>query len=601
MLSRYLPAATLAASAICLSAQTTTPSFELSRDTYPAVSAYNVVQGDFNNDGKPDVVVGGGASEGILTLRLGNGDGTFQAPRTAGQSDYSYINDMATGDFNNDGNLDIAIASTEGLPAGGEEGDVQVFFGNGDGTFQAPVVFTPKQIPNFFTFGDFNGDGLLDIAVGDINDQIEIWNNTGARTFTFAKAFTVGSNGPQKVRAGKFDGDGITHLAVYAAPSIYVVWNDGHENFTPVLLKTYAGNATIDLNIGDANQDGRDDVLVAYSAFSYPSTGQTFTASFDVFYGQGNQKFFTRNVVSQSTTQAPYLTPASPWAVDVNGDGIADIAAEMLPSSGQNLPSGLYVWLGHPDGSYDQTPEAYVPTTHGNGALIPGDFNRDGMMDFAQTLPADNETEIYINGAVHAPCATSAISPTVTVCQPINDTYLPSPMNVQANAYDKNTMTAMQEYVDGKEVYSQDVTNFSILLSENPGTHLFVTKAWDATGLNFQSNRTVTVYSGTPGPACPAALDAAAICVPSQLSSHTPVQILGNGWTKNVPTAAQLYVDGDLVANNQGCTSSGSDCQGGTSYIDVDQTLSSGSHDLVFKLWDDLGNVYTAQKTVTVP
>ena len=77
------------------------------------------------------------------------------------------------------------------------------------------------------------------------------------------------------------------------------------------------------------------------------------------------------------------------------------------------------------------------------------------------------------------------------------------------------------------------------------------------------------------------------------------MRILANGATANVPTAAQLYVDGTLVINKTNCESNGS-CPGGTTYIDTTQTLAAGTHFLEFKLWDAHGNVYAAQKSITI-
>jgi hypothetical protein len=109
----------------------------------------------------------------------------------------------------------------------------------------------------------------------------------------------------------------------------------------------------------------------------------------------------------------------------------------------------------------------------------------------------------------------------------------------------------------------------------------------------------VTLYNGTPGSVCAAALETAEICLPSGASSTSPVHIVANGYTSYVPTAAQLYIDGSLVINNTSCNNYGA-CPGGSSLVDTYQGLSSGSHDLVFKLWDANGNIYSADKTITV-
>jgi len=591
MLYRLLAAALLLSTSALLAAQTT-PSFEMNRDTYTIDNAGTIVQGDFNEDGKPDLVMGGGpSSQDQLTLQLGNGDGTFQAPTVIGTAaGGSQIRDLLAADMNGDGKLDV-VACIYGV-------GFETFLGNGNGTFQPGVVVDVPNGPESIAAGDFNGNGRLDIAVGDDEGDVEIWTNEGGTSF--AETATYSLNGGllhiDKIRAGSINGDGVMDLAAISSNTAYLLWNDGKGNFTTTTLNVYPG--VQDLNVADLNQDGMDDVIVSYAC---DSSGSETCQGIDVWYGQGDEKTFYRHAVT-----AYNVTLNQVWGVDVNGDGIGDLVAAS-GTYGQSQET-VYVITGNPDGSFKQTPLSYVTATLPTGypageytssAMVPGDFNRDGMIDFALTLPPVSQTEILINGGTHAPCATSQISPAVTVCQPVNGTYLPSPVTVEANAHDTNTVTAMQEYIDGNLDYSEDVTSFTRSFTLGLGPHLLVTKAWDASGLSFRSDRNITVYSGTPYPACPAAYQSASICLPSGASSATPVHILANGWSVGAPTAAQLYINGDLVVNNDDCSGSGN-CLGGTSYVDTTQNLSSGSYDLVFKLWDANGNVYEAQKTIAV-
>lgn len=559
-----------------LAAQTRT-SFELTND--PAQTGGNTaVTGDFNEDGKPDYIVGGGG----LNLRLGNGDGTFQAPIPFGAPGQS-VQDLAVIDLNRDGHLDLVALSPYG--------SVVPYFGNGNGTFQqgTPITFPSNVVPTSFAAADFNGDGLADIAVGLSNGAVQIYTNVGGKNFVPGKTVQVVTppNEVLTVRAGDVDGNGTVDLAAGTNTTAYVLWGDGKGGFTPVILKTYPNGNGAYAFTGDLNQDSHPDILV-YNNCSQPTAGNgsSTCTDIDVFYGgQGYQKTFYRNAAAA----LPIGVYASDLrAVDINGDGIGDIAVSARDQNGTQ--EGMFFYLGNPDGSFSQTPERYIVTSDGVGNFALADFNRDGRMDVVETLSSNATTEIDLNATTRPPCATSAINPTVTVCSPVDHTYSSSPVHLQATTYDTTPVTALQEYLDGTLVYSQPVTAFNITQAASLGTHLFVTKAFDAKGVSFRSDRTITVYSGTPGAICSVAPASARICLPAASSAHSPVQILANAETQYVPTAAQLYIDGSLILNLQGPTTT----------INTTQTLNPGNHLLVFKVFDANGNIYSTSQNLTV-
>ena len=562
-------------------------SFELLTDTYTSLTSMSLTQGDFNRDGKPDLVIGGGATGTTITLRLGNGDGTFAAPMTVGQADTSEVLDVLSGDVNGDGKLDVVALCIGGT--------FDVFYGNGDGTFQAPVAVATVNSPRTATMGDFFGNGLLDVAVGDANGNIEVYRNVGGQSFALTNTIAIGNGSALlKTRAGDLNENGHVDLGVLTSTAAYVLWGDGNGGFSPVLLKSYTANAPATLNVVDVNQDGRADVVVSYNcSASVQSASDPACAGMDVFYGQGNNQVRYGHAV----TQAGLVAVRQPQAVDVNGDGIADLVGETT-SSGGSLTS-LVIWLGHADGTFEQTAQSFVASSSSGGGLVAGDWNRDGMMDFAQTLPGQGQTEIYLNASHRDACATSAVSQTVTVCAPVNGTYSPRAVALQANAFDTTTVTQIQEYVDNALVTSKSATSLNLSLTEALGPHYMVTKAWDAKGMSFRSDRTITVYDGTPGSTCAAAMGTASLCLPTGASSGPQVRIVANGATVNVPTAVQLYVDGKLTISQQNCTPYGA-CEGGTTALDTTLAMAAGSHDLVFKLWDASGNAYTAEKSVMV-
>jgi hypothetical protein len=133
-----------------------TPSATSTTNTGPLA----IVTGDFNHDGKLDVITGNESGNGISVL-FGNGDGTFQAPvnysGVPGQSVWA----LATGDFNRDGILDLAVVSDNNAATG----YVYIMFGNADGTFQTPAPeLAVGAAPEGVAASDFNGDGNLDLA-----------------------------------------------------------------------------------------------------------------------------------------------------------------------------------------------------------------------------------------------------------------------------------------------------------------------------------------------------------------------------------------------------------------------------------------------------
>jgi hypothetical protein len=137
------------------SAQTLPPVYFDAPMIFGTGYAYSVAVGDFNGDGKLDLAVANGVGVSVL---LGNGDGAFQPAVTYAAG--TYTESIAVGDFNGDGKLDLVV--TNNLSSGGT---VSVLLGNGDGTFQAPRTYGVGASPYGVAVGDFNGDGKLDLAV----------------------------------------------------------------------------------------------------------------------------------------------------------------------------------------------------------------------------------------------------------------------------------------------------------------------------------------------------------------------------------------------------------------------------------------------------
>jgi FG-GAP-like repeat len=598
-----------------LSAQSTV-SFETYNDANTTATS-NVVAGDFNNDGRPDLLECCNASTQMV-FRAGNGNGKFAAPTVAFATPVSLESPVAV-DVNGDGNLDIvALADLNPPPPPGSGTySLMVFLGNGNGTFQAPKTYTISQSASGLVVGNIFGDGHPDIAVNEGGVSIDLFRNDGNGTFTNDKTITMsgGSMSEMTLAGGDLNGTGYLDLAVmqlagtnnsinFADPQqLFVLWNDGKGDYTQQKL---GGNYTFpSIAVSRLNGTGRMTILVSYVCT--PANGDYYCEGFDAYYGQGSNTVDKKTLVTDSSgVNAGDVAQIA--GVDVNGDGYGDLVIvgglQCDTSNGTCNPgtSGLFAYLGKADGSFEQTSQQIL-TSDGqwNGSVAMADFNRDGMMDFAQGVPgAGGQTEVYINATTRPGCGTYTISPMVTVCEPVDNTYSPSPVRVDANSYDTTKVTDMQEYVDNSLEYSEPVTSFDETFPLSDGSHFLVTKAWDASGRDFVADRTVTVFSGTPGPVCSAAPDSASLCLPAGDSSSSPVMIVGNGNMGNsVPSAAQLYIDGKLVVDNKS-TCSDNQCWNAFSLVQTPENLSPGSHDLVFKIWNVAGQVYEAQKTVTV-
>src|SRR6266568_4518891 len=226
----------------------------------------NIVVGDFNGDGKPDLAVANFGDWNVYVL-LGNGDGTFQVARSVyfngGGARFWYI---AEGDFNGDGKLDLAVTDYS-------NNNVSVLLGNGDGTFQAPRTFPVGIHPAQVAVGDFNSDGKLDLAVADYgcsqechpspSNTVLVLLGNGDGTFRPAPNLTVG-NGPAGVAVADLNGDGKPDLVApnFDDNTLSVLLGNGDGTFQAA-QNYLVDSAPVFVAVGDLNGDGKPDLAVA--------------------------------------------------------------------------------------------------------------------------------------------------------------------------------------------------------------------------------------------------------------------------------------------------------------------------------------------------
>ena len=241
---------------------------------------FNYRTGDFNGDGKTDLIHLVNSGNGYVHVWLSKGDGTFDLKNAFTPAPgYSVNNNnfnYQTGDFNGDGKTDLIHLVNSG------NGYVHVWLSKGDGTFDVKSAFTPApgysvNNNNFnYQTGDFNGDGKTDL-IHFVNDgkrgYVHVWLSKGDGTFDLKNAFTPSatydvSNNNFNFKLGDFDGDGKTDLIhlVNSGNGYVYVWNskgNGTFDVTPAFvpnLSYQVNNNNFNFKLGDFDGDGKTDL-----------------------------------------------------------------------------------------------------------------------------------------------------------------------------------------------------------------------------------------------------------------------------------------------------------------------------------------------------
>ena len=372
-----------------------TSSSDLSSATFKSLALPNataLTTADFNGDGNGDLLVVNSynPSSSFVSVVLGNGDGTFQAPvsyASAGSRSVAAVAD----DINGDGKLDIIAVS--------DDQNISVLTGKGDGTFNAAQNFsaplpgssTPTSTPivNLIT-ADVNGDGRKDIICS--NGLVLLGNGSGGFTAVSTPAFPYAtgttSNGPN-LAAGDINKDGKMDLVLNTGSTVSIWLGKGDGTFTQGASYSSIANTGF-VTVTDLDGDGNLDIYSGLSNSGFFSGDDSANAAAYVLMGNGDGTFV-------GAPSAPAAYTGSNLA-DVNGDGYPDL---IVPTTGtlSGQTAVFNVQLGSASGVFTKgatiTAPASVtftvseftsPVTENTSNLTPasytlGDVNGDGKPD----------------------------------------------------------------------------------------------------------------------------------------------------------------------------------------------------------------------------
>ena len=356
-------------------------SASFARTDYP-ILGNNHITVDLNADGIPDLAGTGANSAAVM---LGNGDGTFR-PKVSypvgGQAQ-----DLAAGDFNSDGRIDLVVSLND------PQFSLSLLTGNGDGTFSAPVNFennAAQEDSPAVVATDLDNDGRLDVVLAHAISCF-VSPCVAARTITVMLGFGDGTfqtpfdidvgTGMSRIAVGDFNSDGIKDLGIAGDNSqVYTLLGIGNGSFLKQPTITLTADTLFvdgtDIDVADLNGDTIQDLVVAI-----PTNGSR-TA---ILLGNNDGTFQPARIITEPRLRVPQFQVIA----DFNRDGFQDLALALA-----NGTEGLFEILsGNGDGTFRAPVLYFAPPAQssvGGGTLVTGDFNRDGRPDIALPIIGAN-------------------------------------------------------------------------------------------------------------------------------------------------------------------------------------------------------------------
>ncbi len=383
---------------------------------YESPSLDDVVVADFDGDGHADLALVGDRPQdqtpSQITVMLGNGNATFQAPSSFEFE--SGAREMVGADINGDGATDLIVL-------GRGSSFVATFLGSGDGSFSPGQKMPFLDAPMGLDAADLDEDGSIDLVItivdsfADVQGVVVLLNSgdgtfaqlppvdSGPRGWWVVKAIDFDRDGHQDLLAGggrvaflRGNGDGSFEEAVEleTLASGYTIWlhdlnGDGAEDL--VTRGSLSGGFGVPLSAGDGTLMSASDICAALGMFSFAFADFDEDGGVDIIVsvtqerfmlirGDGDGGFQTRQRLQTQTPTSDVLI------ADLNEDGALDLIGANFGFYGLGVDDPGYtlsVYLGDGFGGYTEAPGH--PIVWAPRHLIPADFNADGHLDIAVT------------------------------------------------------------------------------------------------------------------------------------------------------------------------------------------------------------------------